>query len=267
MTFSAHQHGDLRFAVSEIERGRPMVFQHGLCGDASQTADVFPPDRGWRCLTLECRGHGRSDVGAPEQFSLATFTEDVAFVIEALADKPVVLGGISMGAAIALRLAVLRPDLVRALVLARPAWVLDAAPANMRPNAVVGELLRRYPPAEARARFENSDLARQLAAEAPDNLASLYGFFAREPVSVTAELLVRIAADGPGISARELNAIRVPTLVIGTQRDFVHPLAYAAALADQIPGARLVEIASKADSRDRYRSDFRAVLAAFLGEM
>ena len=37
----------------------PVVFQHGLCGSAQQTAEAFPDDsRILRLLTLECRGHG-----------------------------------------------------------------------------------------------------------------------------------------------------------------------------------------------------------------
>ena len=56
-----HHHAGLRFTVSETGAGRPMLFQHGLCGDAAQPADVFPPASGWRCLTLECRGHGHSE--------------------------------------------------------------------------------------------------------------------------------------------------------------------------------------------------------------
>ena len=50
-----------------------------------------------------------------------------------------------MGAAIALRLAVKQPELVRALVLARPAWVTEPAPPNMQAYAEVGELLSRFP--------------------------------------------------------------------------------------------------------------------------
>jgi pimeloyl-ACP methyl ester carboxylesterase len=151
-----------------------------------------------------------------------------------------------------------------ALVLARPAWVVGAAPATMLPNAVVGELLHRYPPPEARERFEASDLAHRLEAEAPDNLASLRGFFTREPVAVTSELLTRIAADGPGVDGRAVEALRVPTLVIGHGRDLVHPLAQARTLTAMIPGARMVEIAPKAGGLDRYRSEFRAALSTFL---
>ena len=45
------------------------------------------------------------------------------------------VGGISMGAAIALRIAALRPDLVSALVLARPAWLDANGPENIQPVA------------------------------------------------------------------------------------------------------------------------------------
>ena len=136
-----------------------MVFQHGLCGDCGQTAQVFPTSAGFRRVTLECRGHGASDCGPLERLSIAQFTDDLAAVIEAEALVPCVVGGISMGAAVALRLAVTRPDLVRALVLARPAWLVGDAPQNMAPNALVGDLLRRFAPAEAAQRFEASAIA------------------------------------------------------------------------------------------------------------
>ena len=62
-------------------------------------------------------------------------------------------------------------------------------------------------------------------------------------------------------------AIAVPTLVIGTARDAIHPLALARESAAAIPGARFVEIASKSDDRERYRREFRAALAGFLEEI
>jgi pimeloyl-ACP methyl ester carboxylesterase len=244
-----------------------MVFQHGLCGDAAQPAEVFPFDAGWRCLTMECRGHGKSEPGRLEELSIATFASDLAALIEVRDLAPVVLGGISMGAAIALRIASMRPELVRALVLARPAWADQTAPSNLRPNAMVGELLRDYPPEEARRRFEASDIARTFAEEAPDNLATLRGLFTRQPTAVTSELLCRIAADGPGVTRAEIQAIHVPTLVIGHARDFIHPLAMARELSALIPLAAFVEITPKAENKELYCQDFKAALAGFLKEL
>ena len=262
---AAHTTSDgLRIALHKSGTGKPMVFQHGLCGDAAQPLQVFPDDAGYSCLTLECRGHGQSEAGPLQDFSIATFTNDLAAMIEAQGLVRPVVGGISMGAAIALRLAVTRPDLVGALVLARPAWLTDAAPENMRPNALVGELLSENASATARALFEATPLAAQLALEAPDNLASLRGFFAREPVAVTAALLTRISADGPGVSVEDLRALKMPVLVIGHGQDYVHPLAMAQKLASLIPAAQFAEITPKARDPLRYRADFRAALSIFL---
>ena len=171
-----------------------------------------------------------------------------------------------MGAAIALRLAVRRPELVRGLVLARPAWVASAAPDNMLPNAEVGRLLGAYPADEARRLFLAGETAKRLEAEAPDNLASLTGFFSRAPVSVTSALLRAIAADGPGVTEAEARGIAAPTLIIGTKQDYVHPLAHAETLASLIRDSRLVEVTPKSQNRARYVRDFRAALAGFFGE-
>lgn len=252
-------------ALVEGGHGPAMLFQHGLCGDARQPTDVFPSEA-FRCLTVECRGHGGSEPGDPEGFGLATFADDVAAVMDAERLGPLPIGGISMGAAIALRLAVLRPDLVSALVLARPAWVTEAGPDNMRPNAEVGALLARHDAAEARAIFETGATAARLAKDAPDNLASLRGFFTRAPLSVTSALLTRISADEPGVSRQQIAALRIPTLVIGHERDVVHPLAMARELAALIPGARLSIIPPKADDLEGYRTAFRASLRTFLTE-
>ena len=254
----------ITLSVHETGTGRPMVFQHGLCGDANQPAQVFPPDAGHRCITLDCRGHGASDPGSSASLSIATFADDIAALIAARAFGPCVLGGISMGAAIALRLAVTRPDLVSALVLARPAWVTDPAPSNMAPNALVGDLLRYHPADKARTLFEATPTAATLARTAPDNLASLRGFFSRQSTAITAELLCRISADGPGVTPTDLSRITVPTLVIGTAQDFVHPLDHCQTLARLIPQAQMAEITPKGVDPTAYQADFRSTLALFL---
>ena len=255
MKLSVHSLGDT---------GPALVFQHGLCADASQSAEVFPADTGYRLVTMECRGHGRSDAGDLSELSIETFTGDLASVIEERRLGPVAVGGISMGAAIALRLAVRRPGLVRGLILARPAWVAEPAPANMSAMALVGRLLSEHTRQQARAIFERSAIAAEISRDAPDNLASLRGFFSRDPREVTAALLTRIAADGPGVERAEIGRLAVPALVIGHERDVIHPIAHAEALAALIPGAALCRIAPKCEDLERYRSDFREALRSFL---
>ena len=268
MTVQKFHHDGVRFAVMDRGgAGIPFVFQHGLCGSAVQTAEVIPDLPNIRAITLECRGHGSSEAGNPDGFSIATFASDVDALIDAWHLAPVIIGGISMGAAIALRLAVRHPEKVRALVLARPAWVFDRAPENMQPNAEVGHLLRAHPSDEARAIFMESPTARRLAAEAPDNLASLTGFFYRAPQEMTAALLTQISADGPGVTAADIAAITCPVLIIGHGDDAIHPFSFCEAFAELIPSARLVPIPAKTKGKAPYITAFKAALAEFLEDV
>ncbi|MDP3196129.1 alpha/beta fold hydrolase [Tabrizicola sp.] len=244
--------------------GPALVFQHGLCGDARQVAEAMAGLAPQRWVCLECPSHGASDMDPTP--SLASFADHVAALAETF-DGPVVLGGISMGAAIATRLAVTRPDLVRALVLVRPAWVAEAAPATMAPNAEVGALLARLTAGQARGIFAASPTARHLAVVAPDNLASLMGFFDRTPQEATARLLTAISADGPGISSDDLAVLTLPVLVCATSEDAVHPAAHAEALAGIIPKARLVHLPPKGRDKPAHLAALAAAMRQFLKEI
>ena len=257
------QDGTALFVEDGGGSGEPIVFQHGLGGDAAQTREVFPSTPALRMVTLECRYHGRSDPGPVEGFSLARLTEDVALIIQRNFASPVVVGGISMGAAIGLRLAVKYPELVKALVLARPAWVDKAAPENLAATRFAADLLLRHEPAEALRRFEQSPIARDFSTIAPDNLASLRSYFSPQAPRSFARMLAAIAADGPGVTRADIGRIKVPALIIGTRDDLIHPLEYAQLLAELIPHAELHEITSKSRSRADYVSMFRDTLASF----
>ncbi|MRH98801.1 alpha/beta fold hydrolase [Agrobacterium sp. CNPSo 675] len=265
MTRSIYNTCGLSLSVSGHGQGMPFVFQHGLCADADQLIQVFPGDSGYQCLTIECRGHGQSEVGPLDHLSIPTFADDVAGYTQNL-DRPVI-GGISMGAAISLRIAVRCPHMIKALVLARPAWVAEDAPKSAYLNLFVGQLLSQYDPREALRRFEASEIAKDLAELGPDNLSAARSFFTREPVKVTSTLLTSIMMGGPGVTEDEIKNISVPTLVIGNGRDPVHPLSYAQTLAEWIPNSSFVEITSKSDSVDAYRRDFKSALSTFLRDL
>lgn len=262
--YSLSARGTTLAAYDSGGEGLPIVFQHGLCGDIRQVAEAVP-EQGFRLLGIECGGHGASPlVGLP---SIARFADDVVALIEAKGLSHILVGGISMGAAIASRIAVTRPDLVCGLILARPAWVVESAPANMAPNAEVGRLLASQSADAARAVFLASATHAWLAASAPDNLASLMGFFARTPQDVTAELLTAISADGPGIAELDLVQLPIPALVLASEEDAIHPVAHAERLARLIPSARLERLTPKGRDKGAYLADFQRALTTFAKDL
>ncbi|MBZ9738971.1 MULTISPECIES: alpha/beta fold hydrolase [unclassified Mesorhizobium] len=256
---------DAALRVFDTGQGRlPVVFQHGLGGDAAQVALNFPDSPSRRRLTVECRAQGGSGTGSGRPFSIAMFADDVLAAADAAGMERFVAGGISMGAAIALHLAARHPDRVAGLVVVRPAWTFDAAPQNMQPYVEAGELISRLPLDEARAAFTSSATAARFRDEAPDNLASLLGFFARENPDVFAEVMQAIANDGPGVTRAEAAGLAIPTLVIGSGIDLVHPLATARELAEVIPGAAFVEVTPKATDKNSHFAEIHAAIGGFL---
>lgn len=254
----------LRLAAHVSATGpRPLVLQHGLCGDARQPAELLEGIAGITHFVLECRGHGASKAGDPASFAIDTFADDLAAMMDEAGLKAATVGGVSMGAAIALRLAVLRPDLVSALILIRPAWVTGKAPANMAPNALVGRMIRVDETPET---FLATPTAQDLARHAPDNLTSLLGFFSRQPLDVTGELLVRISEDGPGVDDEALAALTVPVCILACDEDFIHPLAHARALAALIPTARLTIVPPKGRDRPGHLAAIQRRISEFLAE-
>ncbi|MEU3574699.1 alpha/beta hydrolase [Kitasatospora sp. NPDC036755] len=125
--------------------GRPVVLAlHGHVGRGRSFAPPAAALAGrYRVVALDQRGHGLSDHGG--EFTPGRYAADVAAFLDALALAPVAVLGHSMGGAVAFHLALPRPDLVPALVVAdmttlnrgpetRPCWTCPAgraAPARV----------------------------------------------------------------------------------------------------------------------------------------
>jgi len=255
---------DVALRVVDVGQGPAVVFQHGLGGDEAQVAQTFPASLSCRRLTVECRGHGDSNLGNKRPLSFAMFADDIVAAADRAGVERFIAGGISMGAGLALRLACRHPDRVRGLVLVRPAWTFSRAPTNLAPIVEVAQLIHTRALAEARSAFAQSQTAARLKIEAPDNLNSLLGYFDRPDIPQFAEVLEAIASGGPGITEQDAAALAVPTLVIGNEMDAIHPLAAAHAFADAIPGAMFRQVTPKASDKDRHFAEVRAAIATFL---
>ncbi|MBZ9864807.1 alpha/beta hydrolase [Mesorhizobium sp. CA15] len=248
--------------MTDTGEGPAVVFQHGLGGGEAQVAQTFPT--GFRRITLECRGHGGSSLGEGRPFSFEMFAYDVLAAADRAGLDRFVAGGVSMGAGIALRLACRHPERVTGLILVRPAWTFSPAPQNMQPIAEVAELILVHGPEKARAIFARSETAARLNREAPDNLASLLGYFDRPDAKAFARVLANIAADGPAVAERDAAALDVPALVIGNEIDAVHPLSTAYALAAAIPNSTFAEVTPKARDSAKHFAELHEQISFFL---
>jgi pimeloyl-ACP methyl ester carboxylesterase len=250
--------------------GRPFVFQHGLGGDVSQPAGVFPPPSRVRLLSLDCRGHGGTrPLGPADKLSFSSFADDVVALLDHLELQRAVVGGISMGAGVALNLASRYPQRVAGLVLSRPAWLDSPRPENLKVYPVIARLLREHGAKLGRKIFEGTEEYAELERATPGagrSLASLQ--FSRPRAREYAPVLESLAGDAPGRNlAQWRDDVRAPALVLATRRDPTHPHSYAEILARRLPSARLAELTPKAEDEGRHAADAEAAIAGFLSRV
>ena len=256
-----------RLVYDRAGQGPAVLWQHGLGAPLTQPLAVFP-DLPVTRITLACRGHDDSDLGAPEELSIATFTQDVLALLKHLGiEQLAAAGGISLGAGLALRLAAYHPERVARLMLARPAWVDRPALEGQQGYIEAGQYLELYGVAEGLERFRVSDVFRSVASASPDNANSLLSYFSRPRPETTTGLLARLPKDWPGVPLSLLKKLSQPTLVLGNGEDIVHPLSFAQELAKLIPHAKLSVIPSKTLDPNGYQSEFKASLGQFLAEV
>jgi pimeloyl-ACP methyl ester carboxylesterase len=147
------------------------VVLHGFL-EQGASWDLVAPLLGRRVLAPDHRGHGLSGhVGSGGFYHFWNYVPDVVHLIETLGE-PVDLVGHSMGGAIGVYLASLRPDLVRRFVLYEGLGLPDASGAHLdrskrflahRANPPRHRLVQGIADGVARLRRWNSDLPEPLA--------------------------------------------------------------------------------------------------------
>lgn len=216
-------------AYLETGRGRPVVLVHGAGGRGalwnpqltglSDIARVIAPD---------LPGHGGT--GGRGSVRVAEYAEWLIRFLDAAGLDRVVLGGHSMGGAIAQTVAVAHGDRLQGLIL-----VGTGARLRVLPRIV--ELLREALPDGLRL---ISSLAYSPRTE-PGAVAAVERALRETPPLVT--LGDYLACDRFDVMA-QLTHVRAPTLVIVGRDDRLTPAKYAAFLASTIAGAQLVEVAA-----------------------
>lgn len=140
------------FYVEEHGAGVPVLLIHQAGATASTWGNVVDEltARGCRVIVYDRRGYGRT--GKEPVGSIAAHTEDAAALLDGIGIRGAVASGTSIGATIAIDLARLRPDLVRAVVAHESPWHVTRQPPTVPQVAALAKMnwltwRHRYPEA------------------------------------------------------------------------------------------------------------------------
>jgi 2-succinyl-6-hydroxy-2,4-cyclohexadiene-1-carboxylate synthase len=261
----------LRWEVRARGTGVPLLLLHGFTGRGSSWgAHATSFARDFRVVVVDLPGHGRSGIPAyPARASVERTADDLARILRRNGWTPAHLLGYSLGARIALRLAVAHPTVVRRLILESPSAGSATEPerrARRAADEARAARLERHGIAAFVDEWEREPVFKSHAGLSRTRAARLRAERLRNRAP---GLAASLRGAGQGSMERlhdRLAAVAAPTLVIAGALD---PAGRerAEVVAAGIPDARLAVVTGSGHTPHlETPASFRSLALAFLKE-
>jgi len=212
------------YAPRALHRQPLLLLIHGAGGSHLDWPPQIRTLEKMGTCAIDLPGHGRS--AKPARRTVGAYADDILALVEALDLTGIILAGHSMGGAIALEIALRRPENIAGLVLV-------ATGARLKVNPALIEL--------AGKNYESAVDHIAAAAWGPNAPAGLVKrgtqlMLSCDPAAVQMDFA---ACDGFDVMSR-LDGITIPTLVLIGTEDRLTPPKYGRYLAGQIAQSELV---------------------------
>jgi pimeloyl-ACP methyl ester carboxylesterase len=227
-----------------VERGRgdPLMLIHGL--DASTFTwrmNIQALAEQFRVVAVDLLGFGYSQRAADADYSLSGHARRIGLLMDALGVRSAVIGGHSLGGAVAMHFATQQPERVRRLLLVDAATPRETkAFSRIRYSAFFNPIV--YASVVGSRRLHRLLLKRLYYDKTRVTEGVAAGYWAPTRYRGTFAARERLARSMAQDADVPLDAISVPTLILWGANDPIVPPRRGRWLAARIPGARLVAI-------------------------
>ncbi len=192
----------------------------------------------WRVVTFDVRGLGRSDPGTGE-FKLDDYVDDVMRIMDELGIERAVMGGLSMGGYVSMRLCERAPERVRALVLCSTRSNADGPDAlAMRQTWI--EIIKHRGVRPFAEDFVKKLFSPQTYVQAPQIIEHQLAIIeAHEPIGIIGA--IRALSTRTDMTAG-LMKVAVPTLILYGEEDALTPVALGREIQARVAGSEFYVI-------------------------
>lgn len=258
-----------RIGYDTAGSGTPVLFLHGLGADRRQSLNALSAAENVRVVAPDMPGHGESSRrGArAEELGFSAYADVALALLDKLCIRQAILGGTSMGAGVALAMALRNPGIVAGLLLVRPAWLAGPAHPHLTLVSEIGVLIQEIGSTATRRQVSRRPQFLAMQESTPGAAAAVLDMTRGRRSASVAPLLPAIVGDQPFSSLDELAQLRCPAVVLGNDLDPLHPPALAKTLASAIPGASYAHLPSRYLDPAAYQSALASELRALQTEL
>jgi pimeloyl-ACP methyl ester carboxylesterase len=261
--------GDVRLRYDVRGTGPDLLFMHGLAADRHQAEHCLDALGGFRVITVDMPGHGNSPLSGRQalaaQVGFHTYARIAGDLLRSLDVTTAYVGGISMGAGVALTMAIGSPGLVSGLLLIRPAWVDAPARPHLDLLADMGEWIADGGVAVAQRRLVADRRFADIRNGTPECANGLVETIRRPHVAAAPMVLPAMVEDRPYESHSDLESCTMPALVVSCEHDPLHPRWVADQLEASLPDATAHIVPPRYLEPERHERAVAGVIHSFLG--
>lgn len=263
---------DIHYEISG--EGPTVVWLHGLLKlhgllNSSERARLLGeglevlPERGFRLITYDARGHGASGFTPDESdYTWTAHAADLHALLDHLDIERAIVGGGSMGAGVSVVFALEHPERVEKLVLLVPPPLADTIATAQQVFGGLASLIESLGLEKAAEIVLNLPEYKQMLEQDPSRYEQMrqWLFGLRPDASVAT---IRGLLNGPALPEDRFAEITKPALIIGQPDDAIHPTSTAEKLHAAIAGSRLV-IAPAFDYYRTHQAELVDTVVSFL---
>lgn len=243
--------------------GVPFIFLHGLGASVLQITNMYEAVEGIQLICIDQRGHGQTKQKIADfTTSFVEMGEDIISFANELHLDTFFLGGISMGAAVSLHVALAHCNRIRGLFMLRTAWINDCMGKDIKELfELVSYYLTRengvdeFKQSKAYLKAENISLR---------SATSFVNFFADPLAKACPKKFGMLANEQPFTCSEELKKLTFPVLLLSTKFDIIHPFENASYYKEYVPNITAYEITSKEINEQQHGRELNQYLSLFL---
>ena len=234
----------LNMYYEEYGSGEPLILLHGGMGAGNNFEPLISAfSNQFRVITLDSRGHGKTDNPSGE-FSYRLMADDVAAFVNVLKLSQPSICGWSDGGQIALELGMHYPDLMRCIVVGAAWFKFSETYQNaLRTMAVES------------SGVVNIEMIKQAMPQMVGAWRSIHSFQGSDYWETLLNQISKMWWSPLGYTADDFEKIKAPTLILIGDRDQLVPIEEAAEMYRFIHGSELAIVPNSDHSLPRMRAE------------
>ncbi|HEM1562333.1 TPA: alpha/beta hydrolase, partial [Listeria monocytogenes] len=204
--------------------GIPFLFLHGLGDNLKFAYETFDKDEKIQLISLDQRGHGKSGNDS-RKLSYDRLAKDALALMDYLGIQHFFVGGLSMGAGVAVNLAVQAADKVLGLIILRSSATDE--PMKKEVIAWFSTVSKYLPKKDGALLLEQDPIFPSIKETYPKAIDTFKRYFEDDAAVTHYKKFSDIPKDRPIKNKSELTNLTIPTLILANNYDVIHPIEYS----------------------------------------